>query len=205
MQQKNTTIKQRAAKSIEAEPDRARIRTDFIELEIFAKIFSAIAEQMAITVAKTSHTTFVRETQDFATALATVGGYFYAYPRSLGSSTLLGLPFADCINAVNDYEEGDMALTNDPFLSKAGCTHVPDLTVWSPVFVGKELLCFTWGFIHSSDMGGSVPGSIAPGLYGHFSGGISHPAVEALSPRRSERRCPSNHGEQRAHPTADVG
>ena len=110
MQQKNSNIKQRAAKSIEAEPDRARIRTDFIELEIFAKIFSAIAEQMAITVAKTSHTTFVRETQDFATALATVGGYFYAYPRSLGSSTLLGLPFADCINAVNDYEEGDMVV-----------------------------------------------------------------------------------------------
>ena len=100
MQQKNTT--RRSLTSIDAEPDRTRIRTDFIELEIFAKIFSAIAEQMAITVAKTSHTTFVRETQDFATALATVGGYFYAYPRSLGSSTLLGLPFADCINAVKD-------------------------------------------------------------------------------------------------------
>ena len=42
-----------------------------IGLEIFAKIFSAIAEQMAVTVAKTSHTTFVRETQDFATALWT--------------------------------------------------------------------------------------------------------------------------------------
>ena len=184
MQQKNTTIKQRAAKSIEAEPDRARIRTDFIELEIFAKIFSAIAEQMAITVAKTSHTTFVRETQDFATALATVGGYFYAYPRSLGSSTLLGLPFADCINAVNDYEEGDMALTNDPFLSKAGCTHVPDLTVWSPVFVGKELLCFTWGFIHSSDMGGSVPGSIAPGLTDTFQEGFRIPPLKLY--RRGE-------------------
>ena len=139
---------------------------------------------MAITVAKTSHTTFVRETQDFATALATVGGYFYAYPRSLGSSTLLGLPFADCINAVNDYEEGDMALTNDPFLSKAGCTHVPDITVWSPVFVGKELLCFTWGFIHSSDMGGSVPGSIAPDSTDTFQEGFRIPPLKLY--RRGE-------------------
>ena len=163
---------------INADSERSRIRTDFIELEIFAKIFSAIAEQMAITVAKTSHTTFVRETQDFATALATVGGYFYAYPRSLGSSTLLGLPFVDCINAVKDYREGDFALTNDPFLSKAGCTHVPDITVWSPVFVGDELLCFTWGFIHSSDMGGSVPGSIAPGLTDTFQEGFRIPPMK---------------------------
>ena len=169
---------------IDSDPDRARIRTDFIELEIFAKIFSAIAEQMAVTVAKTSHTTFIRETQDFATALATVGGYFYAYPRSLGSSTLLGLPFSDCINAVKDYEEGDFAVTNDPFLSKAGCTHVPDITVWSPVFVGKELLCFTWGFIHSSDMGGSVPGSIAPGLTDTFQEGFRVPPMKLY--RRGE-------------------
>jgi N-methylhydantoinase B len=163
---------------INGDSERSRIRNDLIELEIFAKIFSAIAEQMAITVAKTSHTTFVRETQDFATALATVGGYFYAYPRSLGSSTLLGLPFVDCINAVKDYREGDFALTNDPFLSKAGCTHVPDITVWSPVFVGDELLCFTWGFIHSSDMGGSVPGSIAPGLTDTFQEGFRIPPMK---------------------------
>jgi N-methylhydantoinase B len=167
-----------------SEKQHARIRSDLIELEIFAKIFAAIAEQMAVTVAKTSHTTFVRETQDFATALATVGGYFYAYPRSLGSSTLLGLPFADCINAVQNYEEGDFALTNDPFISKAGCSHVPDLTVWSPVFVGKELLCFTWGFIHSSDMGGSVPGSIAPGLTDTFQEGIRIPPMKLY--RRGE-------------------
>ena len=167
-----------ALTDIETDPDRARIRSDFIELEIFAKIFSAIAEQMAVTVAKTSHTTFVRETQDFATALATTGGYFYAYPRSLGSSTLLGLPFADCIDAVKNYEDGDFAVTNDPFLSKAGCTHVPDITVWAPVFVGNELLCFTWGFIHSSDMGGSVPGSIAPGLTDTFQEGFRIPPLK---------------------------
>lgn len=168
----------RPISDIDADPERSRIRTDFIELEIFAKIFSAIAEQMATTVAKTSHTTFVRETQDFATALATAGGYFYAYPRSLGSSTLLGLPFVDCINALKEYREGDFALTNDPFLSKAGCTHVPDITVWSPVFVGGELLCFTWGFIHSSDMGGSVPGSIAPGLTDTFQEGFRIPPMK---------------------------
>ena len=154
------------------------IRTDPIELEIFCKQFAAIAEQMAITIAKTSHTTFVRETQDFGAAMATTGGTFFAYPRTLGASTLLGLPFADCINAIERYEEGDFALTNDPFLSKAGCTHVPDITAWSPVFVNGELLCFTWGFIHSSDMGGAVPGSIAPSLTDTFQEGIRLPPLK---------------------------
>jgi N-methylhydantoinase B len=154
------------------------IRTDPIELEIFAKQFAAIAEQMAITIAKTSHTTFVRETQDFGAAMATTGGSFFAYPRTLGASTLLGLPFADCINAIERYEEGDFALTNDPFLSKAGCTHVPDITAWSPVFVNGDLLCFTWGFIHSSDMGGAVPGSIAPSLTDTFQEGIRLPPLK---------------------------
>ena len=154
------------------------IRTDPIELEIFSKLFAAIAEQMAITIAKTSHTTFVRETQDFGAAMATTGGTFFAYPRTLGASTLLGLPFADCIDAIEHYEEGDFALTNDPFLSKAGCTHVPDITAWSPVFVNGELLCFTWGFIHSSDMGGAVPGSIAPSLTDTFQEGIRLPPLK---------------------------
>jgi len=160
------------------------LATDPIELEIFAKQFAAIAEQMAITIAKTSHTTFVRETQDFGAAMATTGGSFFAYPRTLGASTLLGLPFSDCIDAIEHYEEGDFILTNDPFLSKAGCTHVPDITAWSPVFVNGELLCFTWGFIHSSDMGGAVPGSIAPSLTDTFQEGIRLPPLKLY--RRGE-------------------
>lgn len=167
-----------ARETIQAPEPTARLRTEPIELEIFAKQFAAIAEQMAITVAKTSHTTFVRETQDFGAAMATIDGAFFAYPRTLGASTLLGLPFADCINAIERYEDGDFILTNDPFLSKAGCTHVPDITAWSPVFVEGELLCFTWGFIHSSDMGGAVPGSIAPSLTDTFQEGIRLPPIK---------------------------
>lgn len=160
------------------------IGTDPIELEIFGKIFGAIVEQMGVTIARTAHTTFVREVQDFGNALATVRGSFFAYPRTLGASTLLGLPFADCIDFFAEYEPGDVMFTNDPFISKAGCTHVPDLTVWAPVIVDGELLCFTWGFIHSSDIGGSVPGSIAPSLVDTFQEGIRIPPVKLY--RRGE-------------------
>jgi N-methylhydantoinase B len=160
------------------------MKTDSIELEVFGKIFGALAEQMGFTIVRTAHTTFVRETQDFGVALATTDGWFFAYPRTLGASTLLGLPFADCIRAIDRYEPGDVIFTNDPFSSKAGCTHVPDLTVFAPVFVGDELLCFTWGFIHSSDIGGAVPGSIAPSLSDTFQEGIRLPPTKLY--RRGE-------------------
>jgi N-methylhydantoinase B len=160
------------------------IRTDPIELEIFSKIFASLVEQMGVTIARTAHTTFVREVQDFGNALATLDGSFFAYPRTLGASTLLGLPFADCIDFFDDYHEGDVMFTNDPFVSQAGCTHVPDLTVWTPVIVDNQLLCFTWGFIHSSDIGGSVPGSIAPSLIDTFQEGIRIPPVKLY--RRGE-------------------
>lgn len=160
------------------------MKTDPIELEVFGKIFGALAEQMGLTIVRTAHTTFVRETQDFGAALATCDGWFFAYPRTLGASTLLGLPFADVINAIDRYEPGDVIFTNDPFSSKAGCTHVPDLTVFAPVFVGDELLCFTWGFIHSSDIGGAVPGSIAPSFWETFQEGIRLPPTKLY--RRGE-------------------
>ncbi|OLC19409.1 MAG: hypothetical protein AUH33_05755 [Chloroflexi bacterium 13_1_40CM_68_21] len=160
------------------------MQTDPIELEVFGKIFGALAEQMGLTIVRTAHTTFVRETQDFGAALATRDGWFFAYPRTLGASTLLGLPFADVIAAIDHYEPGDVIFTNDPFSSKAGCTHVPDLTLFAPVFVGDELLCFTWGFIHSSDIGGAVPGSIAPSLSETFQEGIRIPPTKLY--RRGE-------------------
>lgn len=160
------------------------MKTDPIEIEVFGKIFGALTEQMGFTIVRTAHTTFVRETQDFGVALATTDGWFFAYPRTLGASTLLGLPFADVIRAIDRYEPGDVIFTNDPFSSKAGCTHVPDLTMFAPVFVGDELLCFSWGFIHSSDIGGAVPGSIAPSLSDTFQEGIRLPPTKLY--RRGE-------------------
>ena len=58
------------------------MKTDPIELEVFGKIFGALAEQMGLTIVRTAHTTFVRETQDFGAALATRDGWFFAYPRT---------------------------------------------------------------------------------------------------------------------------
>src|SRR5579862_2586703 len=154
------------------------MQTDRVELEIFNKMFGAIVEQMGATIVRTAYTTFVRETQDFGAGLLASEGRFFAYPRSVGASTLMGLPFADALSYIRDYKPGDFIYTNDPYSSKAACSHVPDLTVWMPIFVEGELLCFAYGFIHSSDIGGAVAGSIAPRLSETFQEGFRIPPTK---------------------------
>ena len=66
-------------------------RTDRVTLEILKNYFVAIAEGMGYTLERTSHTTFIKESADFVTAVATPHGEFFAYPRTIGVSSFLGL------------------------------------------------------------------------------------------------------------------
>jgi N-methylhydantoinase B len=55
---------------------------------------------------------------------------------------------------------------------------LPDLYVWRPIFVDGELLCFAWTFIHASDVGGKVPGSISPTSYDIQQEGLTIPPTK---------------------------
>lgn len=133
-----------------------------IELAVFNNLLGAIAEEMCAIVERTAYTTFVKETHDFGAGIATPDGVFFAYPRKTGVTSFLGLDLSDAIKCIKDWRPGDIVFTNDPFSSGGLVTHLPDLTLLAPVFVDDELVGFCWGFIHSSDIGGRVPGSIAP-------------------------------------------
>src|SRR5262245_2666574 len=135
---------------------------DPIELAIFNNMLGAIAEEMCAVVERTAYTTFVKETHDFGAGIATPEGEFFAYPRKSGVTSFLGLDLSDALKQIDHWEPGDIAFTNDPYSTGALVTHLPDLTLLAPVFAGKEIIGFCWAFIHSSDIGGRVPGSIAP-------------------------------------------
>lgn len=135
---------------------------DPIELAIFNNMLGAIAEEMCAVVERTAYTTFVKETHDFGAGIATPDGEFFAYPRKSGVTSFLGLDLSDALKQIDDWQPGDIAFTNDPYSTGALVTHLPDLTLLAPIFAGKTLIGFCWAFIHSSDIGGRVPGSIAP-------------------------------------------
>ena len=150
---------------------------DKITLQILANHCSAAAESMANTLLRTAHSTFVKETEDFTTGLATSDGKTFASPYELGVTWFVGLDYGRAIQYIDRYDEGDIAITNDPY-SGFVCTHSPDTHLWKPVFHKGELVCFSVTHIHNTDVGGAVPASLSRTLTEVHQEGIRLPPVK---------------------------
>ena len=157
---------------------------DPILLEILQHKVQAIAEEMAITLARTARSTYVKDAADFGTSLATVEGKFFAYPAALGVSGFLDLDAGPAIRAVPGLVPGDVIITNHPYQTGGLSTHMPDLQLIRPCFVDGEILCFAWDFIHSADIGGGVPSSISPRFTELFQEGLQIPPIKLVKAGR---------------------
>ena len=115
---------------------------------------------MAWIVLRSSHTTFVKETQDFAVSLVTNEGEIFAYPYGSGATPIMGVPMHAGTRAFDDWQPGDVMMTNDPYTTGGMVMHLNDIYLFKPMFVEGRLLCFAWTFIHCTDVGGYAPGSI---------------------------------------------
>src|SRR5882757_7662950 len=135
---------------------------DPVALEVLRHQAQAICEEMSYTLQRTSHTVFVNETADFATGLATVEGELFAYPQSVGVSVMVNANLAVAAAAVESLAPGDIVITNDPYTSGSLASHLPDTNLFAPVFADGELVAYAWAYVHSTDVGGIVPGSISP-------------------------------------------
>lgn len=138
---------------------------DKVFLEIFKNRVQAIVEEMANVVLRTGFTAFVKETGDFGTYLLTPSGETFGSPLETGYNLSLGIPAAETIAAVGDWQEGDIVITNDPYTTGGMATHLPDVHLLKPFFHEGRLIAFGMCFVHSSDVGGKVPGSVSPTAY----------------------------------------
>src|SRR3954454_4112141 len=86
---------------------------DAIGVEVFANLFKAIVDEMAWVVLRSSHTTFVKEKQDFGVALVTPEGETFASPYGSGATTMVGMPMHAGTCAFAQWEPGDVLITND--------------------------------------------------------------------------------------------
>ncbi len=136
---------------------------DKVTLEILANHTRAAAENMAYTLYRTAHSTFVKETEDFTIQILDPQGRTVAVPLDLGATWYPGLDYGAAIAMIADYKPGDVGFTNDPY-SGFLSTHAPDLHMWKPIFHEGELLCWVSGHIHNTDMGGAVPASLSRAL-----------------------------------------
>ncbi|MDF2764518.1 MAG: hydantoin utilization protein [Rhodospirillales bacterium] len=150
---------------------------DKVALQILANHCRAAAENMAYTLYRTAHSTFVKETQDFTVMLTDAGGMTVAVPMDLGATWYPGINFGRAISLIPDYAPGDIGFTNDPY-SGYLATHAPDLHLWKPIFHEGEIVCFAGGHIHNTDMGGAVPASLSRALTEIHQEGIRFPPMK---------------------------
>jgi N-methylhydantoinase B len=153
---------------------------DKILLEILNNRFTGIVEEMGYVIHRASFTVFVKETWDFDSALITPRGEVFCYPRNIGVTNMLGIDMGPAIHCIDHYEPGDVIVTNDPHMTRGMSTHLPDIMLFKPLYFEGRLLCFAWCFVHSSDVGGLVPGSIAPTAYDRYQEGLTIPPTKLV-------------------------
>lgn len=138
------------------------IPCDPIKLSIFSHRFMGIAEQMGRTLQRTSVSVNMRERLDYSCALFGPDGGLVAnaphIPVHLGA-------MQDAVRFQLGYwgsnlREGDVLVSNHPQL--AGGSHLPDITVITPVFSGGRIVFFVASRGHHADIGGIAPGSMPP-------------------------------------------
>ncbi|SMH29673.1 hydantoinase B/oxoprolinase family protein [Mesorhizobium australicum] len=150
------TSKKRRAAALGTEADP-------VMLEVFNNLFMAIAEQMGVTLQNTAYSVNIKERLDFSCAVFDATGALVAnaphMPVHLGSMDR-SVETVIRLNA-GDVHLGDVFALNAPY---NGGTHLPDITVVTPVFSDNEekILFWTASRGHHADVGGTAPGSMTP-------------------------------------------
>jgi len=168
---------------------------DPIQLEVFKHRYAAIAEEMGAVLRKASYSPNIKERRDFSCALFDAKARMIAQaahiPVHLGS---MPLSVAAAIETFQTSENpkglnpGDMIIVNDPY---RGGTHLPDITLVSPVFIQSYEVLETsdsshtlFGFVasraHHADVGGMTPGSM-PVAREIFQEGIIIPPIKLIA------------------------
>jgi N-methylhydantoinase B len=138
-----------------------------IERSILWARFISIVDEAGTTLQRTAFSSVTRESADFAVVLLDTKGQSLAQSSVSVPSFLGVLPFlvkaliAD-IFPLSCWEEGDVVITNDPWLC-AG--HKPDIGIVSPIFYDQKLIGFIGCIAHSPDIGGTLWGANARDFY----------------------------------------
>src|SRR3989440_722027 len=129
---------------------------DPVDLQVLTGALRAVCDEMGAVLIRSAHSANIKERRDASTALFEPGGEMVMQaehiPVHLGA-----MPAA--VRAILDEEQAPerVWILNDPY---RGGTHLPDITVITPVFIAGELIAFAANRAHHADVGGPTPGSM---------------------------------------------
>ena len=153
------------------------MNSDSFTLELFKNALFSIADEMAVTICRTTYSGVLRDNMDFSTGFTDANGKLVAQgltiPLHLGS-----IPTAlDSVleHFKGDIHPGDVFIMNDPY---EGGMHLPDVFIFKPIFVEGEQLAIAATISHQADIGGRVPGSNASDSTEIFQEGLRIPPIK---------------------------
>ena len=128
-----------------------------IELSLFSSRLTAVCDEMGAVLQRAAFSTNIKDRLDFSCAVFGPEGELCAQaahiPVHLGS---MAFAMRNLV-AGTDWAQGDVLIVNDPFL---GGTHLPDVTLIAPVYVGAVAVGFVANRAHHADIGAEAPGSM---------------------------------------------
>ncbi|MFX1486306.1 MAG: hydantoinase B/oxoprolinase family protein [Promethearchaeota archaeon] len=133
---------------------------DPVTLEIIKNLLSSAAQEMGVTLQKSAYSSNIKTRLDFACAV------FDAKIRNTAQALHIPALLGGLVNAVptairefgtENIEQGDMLIVNDPY---RGGTHLPDVTLISPIFCDSRIEGFVANMAHHQDIGGRAPGGV---------------------------------------------
>lgn len=154
---------------------------DYVTMNIINSAMISICREMGITLMKTSYSTIFNEALDFTCGLANTKGELIAVadfcPAMIGGMPVL---IDNCIKEipVSEMKPGDVILHNDPY---RGGLHIPEHTLFKPIFVDGEVVGYAVAIGHIAEIGGIVPGGFAAEATEVFQEGIRLPPVKIIN------------------------
>ena len=146
---------------------------DPVTLSVMSAAFSGIAEEMGTVLVRSASSSNIKERRDCSAALFDADGRMVAQaehiPVHLGA-----MPESVAAVIACDPQPGDVFILNDPF---SGGSHLPDITLVSPLAPAGEILGYACTRAHHSDVGGIVPGSMPAGSTSIWQEGLIIPPV----------------------------
>jgi N-methylhydantoinase B len=146
---------------------------DPVTLSVMSAALSGIAEEMGTALVRSASSPNIKERRDCSAALFDAGGRMVAQaehiPVHLGA-----MPESVAAVIARGPRPGDVFVLNDPF---TGGSHLPDITLVSPLDVEGEIVGYACTRAHHSDVGGIVPGSMPAGSTSIWQEGLVVPPV----------------------------
>jgi N-methylhydantoinase B/oxoprolinase/acetone carboxylase alpha subunit len=154
------------------------LAVDPVTVEVVRNKLEGIANEMQTTLLRSAFSPIVKEGMDCSAALFTADGQTIAQATAIPIHLATMIPALGAVLAthpVDAMRPGDVYILNDPY---SGGSHLPDITLFVPVFADGRVITFSVATVHHQDVGGMTPGSIPTNATEVYQEGLRIPPLK---------------------------